>query len=92
MVKKKAKPTIEEEIVALAKKLHPRCVRAKVTKRKRRGVSPSDIDQDFRYERVLIVHESGNVQEYKADSFPLLKAKLKRRLLTKSKGKGISNG
>lgn len=75
----KKKPMIDEEILALGERLHPKLT-GRLTRRKRPGVTSNEIDKEFRYERVLIMQGSSETHEYKDDSLPLLKANLKRRL------------
>jgi hypothetical protein len=84
MAKKKTKPTIDEEIEALGGQLYPNAKGAKLTTRKRKGVAPSDVDQEFLYEHVLRVRTAGNQLECKSDSLPQLKASLKRLLKAKA--------
>jgi hypothetical protein len=75
----KEKPTIDEEILALGKSLHPN-LSGRLTRRKRPGMTSSEIDKEFRYERMLIMRDNYEMHEYKDDSLPLLKTNLKRRL------------
>ena len=78
------KVTIDEEILALGKQLHPKLA-GRLTRRKRPGVTSNKIDKEFRYERVLIMKNDTEIHEYKDDSLPLLKANLKRRLIAQRK-------